>query len=623
MTQEFGQLPSIDARSQLDNRTDYFHNRSRSEAPTKKTGSQTSSPIRVFRQSQEPGDFTTVFSEDPVLLNLNKQLDGSIGMLDNKFSQVIHKHEGNFLTAYRGVMRDVAHSLNYYKKELEKYSEEYQDSENERLKKQLAIIKEQVESVLKSTRSVESENKRLKENLIKLKQDSHSDKTILQSLQKKKSRLEKLSSDLKGQQTPIILESRSALPTSELQDAANSEVNRSHRFLPTDASLKDKLTVFATHADRSNTSSNENLVLSSRNRLKSFANLSMIEEGSSKSQGELRFLRETICGLLAKELQEQIVKELSEQIVQAANRFFKDKVKEVKVLKETIEQMKRSQKQQLRMLGGRADLVGISRPSSHSMLSKIFAECVRETTTSLHIDPKTISSSHPPEEENKQLKNEACLKTMERYLGNSHVVTVLEDIIAEESAGRCQSVKTHAPRMHLDEYVIGNTSGTDISTDKGTSRPYLGDISIRYDSTERGRVNSFKRLDADHSSDEIARPLGKNNLEYERSSTTFDELSEGRSCRGRFMNLPYPKASFEDASQKSKILRSQIALRGDNRASSVDRVQDGIFSRLPQKQQPYHLPPFSCIGRSKQPSGDRAPLSRRMFVKNGKLLVNT
>ena len=141
---------------------------------------------KIFQHSQPLlVDRPRILGQNKEVEHLRKKLNETMNALDNQMLQVFHRQESNFLTAYKGVMRQIALELNHYKAELDKQTTEYKEGENGLLRKQLSLFSEEVENMLKITRKLEEDNRDLRKRIVELTQDLKCEKELAVSIAKK------------------------------------------------------------------------------------------------------------------------------------------------------------------------------------------------------------------------------------------------------------------------------------------------------------------------------------------------------------------------------------------------------------------------------------------------------
>ena len=139
--------------------------------------------------------------------NLGEQLHEVVGDLDRHMLKVLHKQETNFLTAYKGVMRQIAVDLNKYKAELQRYATESKESENQHLKNAFVAFEQQVSQLFTMTKKFEEQNRDLKKKIIDLNQDLKSEKELNLTLGLKNRVHQELARTLVQENRQVILSS--------------------------------------------------------------------------------------------------------------------------------------------------------------------------------------------------------------------------------------------------------------------------------------------------------------------------------------------------------------------------------------------------------------------------------
>lgn len=608
-----------------------------------------SSPSKIFKHSQIKIEESSVFSEDPLLMSLSKQLQGTIESFDNKMMQILNKQENKFLIAYKGVIRDVALDLKHYQGQLEKASEEYQESENHYLKQQMVSFRDQIQQVLEINKAIDADNKKLRQMVINLKEELKSEKEIIQKIEEEKKTVQNMCDSLRetlakkeaGEKAlpptlrvvsenynPQTTDRSSTQITSPILIGYDSSALKAGvRGLAIETSSKDKLGSRLLVSDR-NQGSNE-LVLPSSMTKRSRSPLEQTEPATHLKSREFKYLADAVSEILRKRItEEEDVKMLTEKIVYSASMFLRQRVKEVKVLKETVDRLQKTVEQKDRIVDRSFESLGDYQKSEHRMLREIFRECVNESTKTMLNDQNILISSVEfldPERKN-EIHHRA--KLFERYLSDPRVITFLESVISERPIDPSTSKEFSNSNHLMDTSTVEDSSRQiRLSEGFGSGRKMpdivVGDSrSISDASTHwqlkvshqfpRGRELSIK---ASNNNESISELLSDKQSLRKQSITPISTLQASTSTQNREQaRPPGPQFAKSSRSNSNGMVHSNLA-RGRAKMAQKGDLSISYYDRKVS-------PNVSFNEDNSLRILSKSPLSRRILVKNGRLVLN-
>lgn len=644
---EFQPLQFYDS-SNSPTRTNRSNSKSPSKSPSKrfKGRFQVISAERIFRQTQVRLTNRSAISDDPLLSEYKQELQGIIENFDNKLLRTLHKQEANFLMAYKGVMRDVAQDLKYYQKELEKNTDEYKESENAHLKHEMKILNEEINKVLAAMKTFEDDNKKLRAIAVTLKEDLKNQHDILLKSEMEKKALQELClrlteslqqyekepKNLGSTSKDFHLRPFSAMMRQQTDRSSNLSPNSPVRhFLETDNTSRDKFEVRFSLVDKDLKSSNEKSVPSGNKRAKS-PNEMQAQPDSTLKQ-EFKHLAELVSDILKEKFStEDEIKPLTDKIVNVALIFVRQKTKEAKVLKETVERLQKVMSQKEKLEQEPSNDPDGSRRYETRILKEIFRECVEECTKNLIVNQHTLATSRNYLDEDKQKELQQRVEIFQRYLSHPQVVYFLENIIADRPLNYHQQPNGAAARLKSHSVSQMNCKFNNQKSGKAVetvnSQNHRAHEVLK---TERKSVNDISGAWEKKHGYYFGQPMVKGRGARVEDSAS-DLLSDKDNQVGTPMHVQTPTTATQDSRAIIGLSNGSLIHGRQTRSNSSGgirpKLSKGRLSKQPKQQNASYaniddsqLNPPETFRATPDNSAilSKSPLSRRVQMTNGRV----
>ena len=649
----------VETRPRLESKTSILspvrtRSTSITKSPTKKfKGQFTLYPQeKLFKYSQVKIGESSVFADHPTLLELSNQLKSTLEDFDDKLLRVLHKHESNFLVAYKGVMRDVARDLKHYQEELDKNAQGYRESENFHLKKQMSILKEEVSKVLAVSSSYEADNRKLRNIIIRLKDELRCQNEVLlrtddqvhelqQKCQSLKEQLQQKETEVKA--LLVVNEHLKPVSTIEAQQTDNSlnlglqiqtySEKPGYLGIGSNSPLKEQELDARTYSPQKRVIGDLQRKYFESDKKSKSPNRSPLDPSDSQKAGEFQSLADTITNFLRKKfIEEEEISTITEQIVNWTQGYLKKNAREVKILRQTVSRLQKNLELNERMEVQSIDGLSRSQRNENRVLKEIFRQCVEDSLNDLLTNKNLLGTSREFLDSEKRSELQKRVQLFEKYLSNPQVVVYLENIIADRP-----------PEYQLTQSIAEFQSN--FSTMTKEKMP--SELSTRYRTLEGAKYPVRKILESmtpeNKSMSDVSSNLLSNRATLEVSfkqpaltqrethdDESLSELLSERDHRSGPSYSHWPTITTQDSkgimlqSSGSKMFAKSSRAGSSGLGGKIRRGRaqlldkhDSVTFKTEKNQLENSEPRFLTLNDELSRT-EKSPLTRRVLVKNGK-----